>query len=303
MPVIMWAEHIFEQTKERVAQEVRQFRKVGITPGLAAILSMDDATAKLYVSMKQRDCKEVGIYSEVWQLYNYPPEEREKRLCATIEELNTRDDITAVLIQMPLPEFVDKHKPFEVLAPEKDVDGLTPQNKGKLMSRYDFEKDVLPCTAAGVVELLDRYEVELNGKNAVIIGRSDLVGKPLWKLLEDRDATPVCCHRATRNSLDRIREADIVVSAAGRPPELCQKDAFRLTSGMIKDGSVVIGVGARKDPVTGRLHFDVDFDDVAPRTSYITPNLKGVGLMTRGRLLWNTILTTHGLERHLLNPY
>jgi len=303
LPVIMRAEHIFQQTKERVAHEVREFRKVGITPGLAAILSMDDATAKMYVSMKRRDCKEVGIYSEVWELYNYAPEEREKRLCATIEELNTRDDITAILIQMPLPDFVDKHRPFEILTPEKDVDGLTPESKGKLMSRYDFEKDVLPCTAAGVVELLDRYEVELSGKNVVIIGRSDLVGKPLWKLLEDRNATPVCCHRATRNSLERIREADIVVSAAGRPPELYQEDAFRLTSSMVKHGAVVIGVGARKDPVSGKLHFDVDFDDVASKASFITPNLKGVGLMTRGRLLWNTILTTHGLEKHLLNPY
>ena len=303
MSVIMRAESIFQQTKERVADEVRKFKKMGITPGLAAILPEDDATAKMYVSMKRRDCDEVGIYSEVWEIYMYAPEERERQLCAKIEELNIRDDITAILIQMPLPDCVDRHRPFELLIPEKDVDGLTPKNKGRLMSRYDFEKDVLPCTAAGVIELLDRYGVEIEGKNAVIIGRSDLVGKPLWKLFEDRNATPVCCHRATRNSLDRIREADIVVSAAGRPPELYQKDPFRLTSSMIKEGAVVVGVGARKDPVSGKLHFDVDFDDVASKASYITPNLKGVGLMTRGRLLWNTMLTTHGLEKNLLNPY
>ena len=303
MPVIMQAESIFKQTKEKVANEVREFKKIGITPGLAAILPKDDATAKMYVSMKKRDCSEVGIYSEVWEIYKYAPEERERQLCAKIEELNIRDDITGILIQMPLPEFVDKHRPFELLIPEKDVDGLTPKNKGKLMSRYDFEKDVLPCTAAGVVELLDHYGVGIEGKNVVIIGRSDLVGKPLWKLLEDRNATPVCCHRATRNSLDRIREADIVVSAAGRPPELYQEDAFRLTASMIKEGAVVVGVGARKDPVSGKLHFDVDFDGVGSKASFITPNLKGVGLMTRGRLLWNTILTTHGLEKSLLNPY
>lgn len=303
MSVIMRADSIFQQTKERVANEVRKFNKMGITPGLAAILPKDDATAKMYVSMKRRDCNEVSIYSEVWEIYKYAPEERERQLCAKIEELNIRDDITAILIQMPLPDFIDRHRPFELLIPEKDVDGLTPKNKGKLMSRYDFEKDVLPCTAAGVIELLDRYGVEIEGKNAVIIGRSDLVGKPLWKLFEDRNATPVCCHRATRNSLDRIREADIVVSAAGRPPELYQEDTFRLTSSMIKEGAVVVGVGARKDPVSGKLHFDVDFDDVASKASYITPNLKGVGLMTRGRLLWNTILTTHGLEKSLLNPY
>jgi hypothetical protein len=134
------------------------FKKAGITPGLAAILPKDDATAKMYVSMKQRDCNEVGIYSEVWEIYKYAPEETERQLCAKIEELNIRDDITAILIQMPLPDFIDKHRPFELLIPEKDVDGLTPKNKGKLMSRYDFKNDILPCTAAGVIELLDRYD-------------------------------------------------------------------------------------------------------------------------------------------------
>ena len=299
----MTAELIFQQTKEKVANEVREFKKKGITPGLAAILPKDDSTAKMYVSMKQQDCKEVGIYSEVSEIYKYPSEERERQLYAKIEELNIRDDITGILVQMPLPDSFDKHRPFEILIPEKDVDGLTPKNKGKLMSRYDFENDILPCTAAGVIELLDRYEVEIEGTNAVIIGRSDLVGKPLWKLFMDRNATPVCCHRATRNSLDRIKEADIVVSAAGRPPGLYYEDTFQLTSSMIKEGAVVVGVGAKKDPVSGKLHFDVDFNDVAPKASYITPNLKGVGLMTRGRLLWNTILTTHGLEKTLLNPY
>jgi methylenetetrahydrofolate dehydrogenase (NADP+)/methenyltetrahydrofolate cyclohydrolase len=257
----------------------------------------------MYVSMKQQDCKEVGIYSEVCEIYTCPPEAREKQLIATIEEMNIRDDITGILIQLPLPDFIDRYRPFEVLAPEKDVDGLTPYNKGKLMSRYDFKNDVLPCTAAGAIELLDRYGVEIKGKDVVIIGRSDLVGKPLWKLFEDRDATPVCCHRATKSTLQRIKEADIVVCAAGRPPEIYREDAFRLTSDMIKDGAVVIGIGARKDPITGKLYFDVDFKDVQRKASYITPNLNGMGLMTRGRLLWNTILTTWGLEKYLLNPY
>jgi len=303
LTVVMRADHIFAQIKEKVAKEVGELKKIGITPGLAAILTSDDATAKMYVSMKQGDCKEVGIYSEVCELYNFPPEAREKELCRTIDEMNIRDDITGVLVQMPLPDFIDKYKPFEVLAPEKDVDGLTPQNRGRIMSRYNFQKDVLPCTAAGVVELLDNYGVEPRGKDVVIVGRSDLVGKPLRKLLEDRDATPVCCHRATKSALDRIREADMVVCAAGRPPELYKEDPFRLTSDMVKEGVVVVGVGARKDAATGKLFFDVDFKDVKHKASYITPNLNGVGLMTRGRLLWNTILTTRGLEKYLLNPY
>lgn len=303
LAVIMRAEQIFTETKERVAKEVRELKRMGITPGLAAILTMDDATAKMYVSMKQEDCREVGIHSEVCELYNFPPETREKELCRTIEEMNIRDDITGVLIQMPLPDFIDKYKPFEILAPEKDVDGLTPKNRGKLMSRYNFHKDVLPCTAAGIIELLDRYGVEMKGKDVVIVGRSDLVGKPLRKLIEDRDATPVCCHRATKTALSRIRDADIVVCAAGRPPELYKEDAFRLTSDMVSEGVVVVGVGGRKDAATGKLYFDVDFKDVKRKASYITPNLNGVGLMTRGRLLWNTILTTRGLEKYLLNPY
>jgi len=303
LTVVMRAEHIFDERKQKVAEEVRELRKMGITPGLAAILASEDATAKMYVSMKQADCKEVGIYSEVCELYSCPQEGREKELCKTIEEMNIRDDITGVLIQMPLPDFVDRHRPFELLVPEKDVDGLTPKNKGKLMSRYDFQKDVLPCTAAGIVDLLDRYNVELKGKDIVIVGRSDLVGKPLRKLFEDRDATPVCCHRSTRSTLERIKKADVVVCAAGRPPELCKEDSFRLTSDMVKEGVVVVGVGARKDAATGKLYFDVDFRDVKKKASYIAPNLNGVGLMTRGRLLWNTILTTHGLEKYLLNPY
>lgn len=303
MTVVMRAEQIFAHTKEKVAKEVQELRKIGITPGLAAILPTDEATAKMYVSMKQQDCKEVEIYSEVCEVYKCPPERREKELCRIIEEMNIRDDITGVLIQMPLPDSIDKHRPFEILSPEKDVDGLTPRNKGKLMSRYNFEKDVLPCTAAGVIELLDKYEVEMKGKDAVIIGRSDLVGRPLRKLFEDRDATPVCCHRATKSTLERIKRADIVVCAAGRPPELHKEDSFRLTSDMVNQGVIVVGVGARKDPVTGKLYFDVDFKDVKTKASYITPNLNGVGLMTRGRLLWNTILTTRGLEKYLLNPY
>jgi methylenetetrahydrofolate dehydrogenase (NADP+)/methenyltetrahydrofolate cyclohydrolase len=303
LTVVMRAQSIFAQAKEKIAKEVRELREIGITPGLAAILPADEATAKMYVSMKQQDCKEVGIYSEICEVYKSPPERRDKELCEIIKEMNIRDDITGILVQMPLPDSIDRHRPFELLAPEKDVDGLTPRNKGKLMSRYDFEKDVLPCTAAGVVELLDKYQVEMKGKDVVIIGRSDLVGRPLRKLFEDRDATPVCCHRATKTTQDRIKRADIVVCAAGRPPELYKEDSFRLTSDMVKEGVVVVGVGARKDSTTGKLYFDVDFKDVKTKASYITPNLNGIGLMTRGRLLWNTILTTRGLEKYLLNPY
>ncbi len=293
----------FEATKEKVREEVEHFRGLGITPGLAAILVSEEPMSQIYVSMKQEDCKDVGIYSEVCRLSHVPSEKREKELISAIQELNVRDDITGVLVQTPFPDFVDKDKPFEYLAPEKDVDGLTPKNKGILMSKYEFDNDIIPCTAAGIVELLDHYGVEISGKDAVIVGRSDLVGRPLRKILEDRDATPICCHRSTKATFRKVASADIIVAAAGRPPEIFDENSFRLTGDMIKEGAVVVGVGARRHPETGKMYFDVDFKSVKEKTSFVTPNFNGVGPMTRGRLLWNTILSTKKLEKYLLNPY
>ncbi|MFH0848551.1 MAG: bifunctional 5,10-methylenetetrahydrofolate dehydrogenase/5,10-methenyltetrahydrofolate cyclohydrolase [archaeon] len=303
MTIVMSGVAPFEATKEKVREEVERFRALGITPGLAAILVSDEPMSQIYVSMKQEDCKDVGIYSEICRLTEIVPQQREKELIKIIQELNVRDDITGMLVQMPLPDFVDKDRPFQYLSPEKDVDGLTPKNKGVLMSKYELERDIIPCTAAGIVELLDYYGVELQGKDAVIMGRSDLVGRPLRKLLEDRDATPLCCHRNTKATLNKIASADIVISAAGRPPEIYENDSFKLTGDMVKDGVVVVGVGGKRHPETGKVHFDVDFKSVKEKASFVTPNTNGVGLMTRGRLLWNTILTTSKLEKILLNPY
>lgn len=293
----------FEATKEKVREEVEYFSGLGITPGLAAIQVSEEPMSQIYVSMKQQDCKDVGIYSEVCSLSDVPEEKREKELIKTIREMNIRDDLTGILVQMPFPDFIDKNRPFEHLVPEKDVDGLTPKNKGVLMSRYDFENDIIPCTAAGIVELLDYYGVEVKGRDVVIIGRSDLVGKPLRKLLEDRDATVLCCHRSTKAAHKKIGSADIVISAAGRPPEIYDTDSFRLTGEMVKDDAVVVGVGGKRHRETGKVYFDVDYKSVKSKASFITPNLNGVGPMTRGRLLWNTILTTKKLEKILLNPY
>ena len=307
---MMSAKEIFRETKRRVREEVEKLEEEGITPGFEAILVTDDPTSAMYARLKKKDCEEVGIYAEICRLYEvYPPERLNEGLFKEIERANQRDDITGVLIQMPLPRYIDKYGALERLLPEKDVDGLTPYNKGVLMSRYDLKSSLLPCTPVGIIELLDHYGVEVEGMDATIIGRSELVGKPLRKLLEDRNATVTCCHTRTKESTKRrlLKEADLVVCAAGRPPELYSQGWFRLEADMIKEGAVVVGVGVRKDPKTGKLYFDLPrgrkFRELREKASYITPNLGGVGLMTRGRLLKNIIIATHLCKKHLIHIY
>lgn len=288
MAVIIDAKPLFKSIREKVAEEVRRLQSRGVTPGLAAILTEDDPTSKLYVSKKAKDCGRTGIYSEVWEIYDTPPQRREAELLRLIGELNMRYEITGILVQLPLPSYVDMYRVFSAISPDKDVDGLTPHSKGILMSRYNPESDLLPCTAIGIMELLDHYGIDVGGMKAVIIGRSELVGKPLLKLLLDRNATPICIHRATRDARKEIREADMVICAAGRPPELYREDAFRLTGEMIREGAIVINVGIRRSR-DGQVYYDVDFESVSKRASYITLN-ETVGYMTRARLLKNTVM-------------
>lgn len=299
----MRADTLFDQVKREITQNVEDFKQKGMTPGLAAIIVTDDppdlATAKKYVSLKQSDCKELGIYSERHELHDIPVGNREKELMNLLEQLNVRDDVSGILVQMPLPTFIDKDKMFQIVDPSKDVDGLTPYNKGRLASDYDLERDLLPCTSVGVVQLLDHYNVALSGKDVVIVGRSELVGKPLRTLMEDRDATAICLNRKTKDRYRKIAEADVIVCAAGRPPELYKEDSFRLTGEMIKDGAIVVGVGGKKDPARDKMFFDVDTKSVAEKASLVTPNIGGVGLMTRGRLLKNLVTATRNLMKRV----
>lgn len=294
--VMMSAKEIFENTKNEVREEIEKYKRENVTPGLAAVLCQDDETQKMFVSLKTGDCREVGIYSECHELYRYPESEIQDRLIRLIGRLNIRDDINGILIQKPLPTFIDEYKVFRGMNPEKDVDGLTPYNKGRLMSDYNFEKDLLPCTPVGICKLLDYYNVKIEGKMAVIVGRKDLVQRPLRILLESRNATPVCVHRMTKNKYELLKEADIIISAAGRPPEIYVEDSFRLTSDMIKQDAVVVGVGVRKDKRDGKLYFDLPdakseaFQKIRDKTSHLTPNLNGSGLMTRGNLMNNTMI-------------
>lgn len=297
----MKADKIFEETKTLVKREVENFGLDNITPGLATILSADDETAKMYVGLKMEDCKEVGIYAEHHDIFALPENERENAIIKLIKKLNKRDEINGILVQKPLPSYMNEHRVFRHIDENKDVDGLTPHNKGILMSDYDIDKHLLPCTAVGIVKLLCYYKVNVEGMDVGIVGRSPLVGEPSRKLLEDMDATPVCIHRLTKSKLKILREADMIVSAAGRPPEMYQVDSFRLTSDMVKPGAVVVGIGVRKNSKDGKLYFDLpdgkseEYKKIRDKASFITPNYNGMGLMTRGRLLINTINATKNL--------
>lgn len=298
MTVIMDAKQLFQQVTDKVRQDVKTLQEErGVTPGLAALLVGDDAVSQTYVSLKEKDCVNVGIKSTVYKMFDYPPEAREKEVLDLVRRLNSDPETHGILIQLPFPDFVDKEKVFESLSPQKDADGLTPYNLGKLLlGEYTMESSLIPCTPKGAMAILNHYGVDVSGKDVVIVGRSTLVGEPLRKLLQDRDATAVCTHRKTKNLGERLLEADIVVAAAGRPPELYRGDSFRLTADMVKEGVVVVGIGVRRDPATGKLVFDIDFDDVKSKASYITPNTGSTGLMTRGMLLQNTIIAAKRLS-------
>ena len=297
MPTIMEAKPLFEKIKEEIKSEVIKLGKKGIIPALAAVVPGEDAISHTYVSFKQQDCKEVGIKSELFDLSKFDIKSREVETLKAVGGLNERKDMHGVIVQMPFPDSVDKEKVFEMLSPTKDVDGLTPYNMGKLLrGEYDYDNSLLPCTPRGVVELLKYYRIGIAGKDIAIIGRSVLVGNSLRKMLEDMDATATCYHSKSMNLKESVKSADIVISAVGRPPEMFKENSFKLTGDMIKDGAVVVGVGIRKATATGKFCFDVDLDSVKQKASFGTPNIGGVGAMTRAMLLKNTIIACKKLD-------
>lgn len=287
----MNAKELFQNVLNEVRNDVKLIQdKKGITPGLAAILVGDDPVSQVYVSLKEKDCEKVGIKSTVYRMFEHPAETRKQEVLDLINKLNNDPKTHGILIQLPFPDFIDKERVFETLSPLKDVDGLTPHNMGKLLlGEYSLKNSLIPCTPKGAMAILDYFNIDLAGKDAIIVGRSTLVGEPLRKLLQDRNVTATCTHRKTLNLLQRLKQADIIVTAAGRPPELYQENSFRLTSNMVKEGAIVVSIGVRRDPTTGKLVFDVDFEDVKDKCSYITPNIGSTGIMTRGMLLKNTI--------------
>ncbi|MFQ5710391.1 MAG: bifunctional 5,10-methylenetetrahydrofolate dehydrogenase/5,10-methenyltetrahydrofolate cyclohydrolase [Candidatus Geothermarchaeales archaeon] len=274
--------------KENVRREVDALKEKNVTPRLAAVLVGGDPGSKSYVSMKRRDCEQVGIHSIIHEL---PAETGEEELVGLIEDLNADEEIHGVLVQLPLPRHIDEGRILEAISPLKDVDGLHPYNIGKLMlGRYGSETPLLPCTPKGILRLIDFYGIEVEGKNAVIVNRSNLVGKPLYKMLLDRNATVTLCHSRTRDIERHARRADILVSAVGR--RFSAERPFLVTEDMVKEGAVVVDVA--NNFFEGKVYGDADFDRVKEKASYITPVPGGVGPMTRAMLLENTLIATKG---------
>ena len=265
---------IAAQVKAEIATEAEKLAEVGVTPGLAVIIVGSDPASKIYVRNKKRACDEVGFYSEEFML---PEKTTQKELIALIDTLNKRLDIDGILVQLPLPKHLNEKAVIGAISPKKDVDAFSPFNVGRVMiGDYRF----LPCTPAGVMELIKSTGVEVSGKECVVIGRSNIVGKPMAMMLLNESGTVTVCHSKTQNLAEITSKADILVSAVGK--------AKFVTADMVKEGAVVIDVGMNHDE-DGKLCGDVDFAQVEPKTSWITPVPGGVGPMTIAMLMKNTL--------------
>ena len=272
--VIIDGKKVSAQVKEQVASETKELIAQGVTPGLAVILVGDDPASRVYVNNKKKACEFVGFKSEEFAL---PATTTQEELLALVDELNNRKDINGILCQLPLPKGLDDNAVIEAISPLKDVDAFHKQNVGRIMiGDYDF----LPCTPAGIMEMLHAYDIDVDGKNCVVIGRSNIVGKPMGMLLLHENGTVTICHSHTKNLKEITANADILVAAIGR--------AKFVTADMVKDGAVVIDVGMNRDE-NGKLCGDVDFENVKEKCSYITPVPGGVGPMTIATLMKNTL--------------
>lgn len=261
--------------REQVRLETASLREKGIVPGLAVIIVGDDPASRVYVNNKKKACAEAGIYSEEFAL---PADTTQDELLALVASLNGRSDINGILCQLPLPAHIEDKAVIEAISPMKDVDAFHAANVGHIMIG-DFT--FLPCTPAGVMELLHSAGVTVAGKNCVVIGRSNIVGKPMAMLLLHENGTVTICHSKTKNLKEICANADILVAAVGRPNFV--------TADMVKPGAAVIDVGMDRDE-NGRLCGDVDYDAVFPVAGCITPVPGGVGPMTIAMLLKNTLM-------------
>ena len=272
--VVIDGKAVSRSVRERVKQETAELKAKGITPGLAVIVVGDDPASAVYVRNKEKACDEVGFYSEKYAL---PASTTQKELNDLVYELNARPEISGILCQLPLPAHLDDKEVIARINPIKDVDAFHPVNVGAIMiGDYHF----LPCTPAGIMELIHSAGVDPMGKKAVVIGRSNIVGKPMAMLLLHENATVEIAHSKTQNLADVTKSADILVAAVGK--------AKFVTADMVKPGAVVIDVGMNRDE-NGKLCGDVDFESVAPKCSFITPVPGGVGPMTISMLMQNTL--------------
>lgn len=272
--VVINGKALAAKRKEELKREIEGFKGKGLTPGLAVVLVGENPASVTYVRSKEKACKEVGIYSEVIRL---PENISEAELLDVIDRLNGREEIHGILVQLPLPNHIDEKAVIGRIAVEKDVDGFSPVNLGKLVRN---EKGLYPCTPLGVMDLLEETGEPLKGKNALVIGRSNIVGKPLSLLLLHRNMTVTIAHSRTQNLARIAREADVLIAAVGRPK--------MITADYVKPGAIVIDVGINRDE-NGKLVGDVDEESVRDIAGYLTPVPGGVGPMTIAMLLYNTV--------------
>lgn len=274
MAKLISGKEVSARVKAEVKAECDRLKEKGITPGLAVIIVGNDPASRVYVNNKKKACAEVGFVSEEYAL---PESTTEEQLLELVDELNKKDTIHGILCQLPLPSHLDEKAVINAISPEKDVDAFHPSNVGKIMiGDYTF----LPCTPAGVMEMIHFSGIDVSGKNCVVIGRSNIVGKPMAMLLLHENGTVTICHSRTKNLTEICSQADILVAAVGRPNFV--------TADMVKDGAVVLDVGINRLK-SGKLCGDVDFEAVEKKASYITPVPGGVGPMTIAMLMKNTL--------------
>ncbi|PLX79529.1 MAG: bifunctional methylenetetrahydrofolate dehydrogenase/methenyltetrahydrofolate cyclohydrolase FolD [Desulfuromonas sp.] len=265
---------IAAQLREEIKQQTEQLKQQGVTPGLAVVLVGEDPASRVYVSMKEKACEAAGIFSDEHKL---PAETTEAQLLALIDELNNDKRIDGILVQLPLPDHIDESKVLEAISPKKDVDGFHPYNVGRLVTGNPLFQ---PCTPYGVMKMLEAIDCDLTGKEVVVVGRSNIVGKPVALMCLAKHATVTVCHSRTKDLAEVVRKADVVIAAVGRP-EMVKGD-------WLKPGAVVIDVGVNRVGEK-KLVGDVDYEGACEVASAITPVPGGVGPMTITMLLYNTL--------------
>ena len=274
MAQILNGKAVSQRIKDELKTEVENLKKDGINPGLAVIIVGDDPASRVYVNNKKKTCEEIGIYSEEYAL---PEETTQEELLLLIDTLNNKKDINGILVQLPVPKHIDEETIINAINPKKDVDAFHPVNVGKIMvGNFDF----VPCTPAGVMELIAESGIEVAGKECVVVGRSNIVGKPQAMLLLHKNGTVTICHSRTKDLKKKTKNADILVAAVGIPNFI--------TGDMIKEGAVVIDVGINR-VADKKLVGDVEFESAEKIASAITPVPGGVGPMTIAMLMKNTV--------------
>jgi methylenetetrahydrofolate dehydrogenase (NADP+)/methenyltetrahydrofolate cyclohydrolase len=271
---ILDGKKLAEEIKNELKTQVLSMKKDGLVPGLAVFLVGNDEASKIYVHNKEKACEELGINSFVYRL---PENTSEEKLLGMISKANQNEKIHGILIQLPLPKHINEKKIIYAIDPKKDADCFHPENVGKMFYGNSL---FLPCTPAGIMELFEKYKIETAGKDVVIVGKSNIVGKPLAFMLMNKSATVTVCHNQTKNLKEKVLNADIIITAVGK--------AGLITADMIKSGAVVVDVGMNRSR-EGKLLGDVDFETVAEKAGAITPVPGGVGPMTIVELMKNTI--------------